>query len=195
MPQIKVNKLFGASEGSSSSGTDPAEESLQAAKEFTNSQKKRLRDENTGITADTTEENWEDEGGAISSIPKEITEQEKNERFVALTMTAPAYYDEHPIYRIYTKIWLEIRELRNKKGKDYGTPEDPFANIRGSKDFGVKAWVGAAKSADDCLVRIAKYAREGHLENDSIRDVMLDLANYAIIMATLWEEEQKTNGK
>src|SRR5574342_13224 len=188
MPQIKVNKLFGTNKSDSSpSGVDPAEESLQAAKEFTSKQKKKK------VNKDTTENHWEDEGGAV--IPDEVTEMEKKQRVAALTTTTYAYYEEHPIYMLYTKIWNEVRALRDKKGKDYGTVEDPFANIRGSKDFGVRAWVGAAKQADDGLVRIAKYARENHLENDSIRDVMLDLANYAIIMATLWEEEQQENNE
>ncbi len=101
--------------------------------------------------------------------------------------------DLHPLYAKYNFILAELVTLRDKKGKDYGTAEDPFANVRGAQEFGVKPWIGAANSANEALTRIKQFAKTGKLENDSVRDSMLDLANYAIITLVLWEEENERN--
>ncbi len=33
----------------------------------------------------------------------------------------------------------EIGRLHDKKQKDYGSPHDPFSNVRASEDFGIQA--------------------------------------------------------
>lgn len=198
MPKIEIGKLLVSDDvGSSPGSVDPAEESLLAAKNFTKNKKRQLKEEKE-TSLDTTEDDWYDNGGAIHEIDDEeeekllsIEDVEEIKKLANIAITLPYNPPEHPLYQKYNNLLTELKELRDKKGKDYGTLEDPFANIRGSKDFGIKAWVGAAKQADDCMTRIAKYAREGNLTNDNIRDVFLDLANYSIIMTVLWEEENE----
>ena len=114
---------------------------------------------------------------------------------IKVSITQPVYTDVHPLYQRYNKFWFRVREIRDKKGKDYGTAEDPFANIRGAQEFGVAPWIGAANSANDCLTRIKQYAKTGRLENESVEDSMLDLANYALICLTLWDEAREANGE
>lgn len=84
----------------------------------------------------------------------------------------------------------EIGELHDKKQKDYGTEVDPFANVRGSSDWGVKPWVGAMIRANDKVKRLQKYARDGKLENETARDSMMDLAVYSLIGLILHDEEE-----
>lgn len=82
----------------------------------------------------------------------------------------------------------EIGNLHDKKQKDYGRDTDPFANVRGSEDWGVAPWVGAMIRANDKIKRLQKYAREGNLENETARDSFMDLAVYSLIALVLHDE-------
>lgn len=86
----------------------------------------------------------------------------------------------------------EIHDIHVRKGADYGTDEDPFANIRASTRFGIPAWLGAAIRGNDKMVRIQSFATKGRLENESLRDALLDWATYGVLALMLWDEE---NGK
>jgi hypothetical protein len=83
----------------------------------------------------------------------------------------------------------EIAALHAKKQKDYGTDADPFANVRGSKEWGIPPWVGAMVRATDKLKRLQKFATVGSLANESVVDSFQDLAVYALIALILYEEE------
>jgi hypothetical protein len=198
--KLSVDKLLGKNE-QSGGGIDPAEAVLQEAKALRQTMKQKKIgpimkedkwEDGDGLInhpyLETTENNWADEGGATSLLPEEIEEMEKRQRLAAISMTAP-FVPIHHLYHLYNHLVKEVVALRDKKGKDYGTPEDPFANIRGAEEFGVKPWIGAANSANDCMTRIKQYAKTGQLENESVRDSMLDLINYSLITLTLWEEE------
>lgn len=84
----------------------------------------------------------------------------------------------------------EIGDLHDKKQKDYGVETDPFANVRGSSDWGVAPWVGAMIRANDKVKRLQKYARDGQLANEGARDSFMDLAVYALIALVLHDEGQ-----
>ena len=86
----------------------------------------------------------------------------------------------------------EIGDLHDKKQEDYGRPGDPFANVRGSVEFGIKPWVGAMLRANDKMRRLQKAAQGGTMVNESIEDSMMDLAVYALISLVLFEEELDT---
>lgn len=82
----------------------------------------------------------------------------------------------------------EIKALHDKKMQDYGREQDPYANVRGSQDFGVPPWVGALLRGNDKMNRLKTLAIRGSLSNESAKDSMLDLAVYALIGAVLYEE-------
>lgn len=88
----------------------------------------------------------------------------------------------------FHELLREIGDLHDKKQKDYGTKKDPFANVRGSEDWGVPAWHGAMIRAEDKFRRLQKYSRDGVLENEGVEDSFKDLAVYALIALCLWEE-------
>lgn len=96
---------------------------------------------------------------------------------------------KNPASSLFAKLLGEIEELHKKKQQDYGTDGDPFANIRGSEEWGIRPWIGAMVRAQDKIKRIQKYAREGNLANESVRDSFMDLAVYSLIACLLWEEE------
>lgn len=91
----------------------------------------------------------------------------------------------------FHEILKVMGELHDKKQKDYGTPADPFANVRASTDFGIPAWVGCMVRANDKIVRLKTYAKTGNLSNEGVEDSFMDLAVYAIIGLCLFEESKK----
>ncbi len=95
---------------------------------------------------------------------------------------------QHPGSKRFHEILRELGELHLRKSLDYGTEEDSFANIRGSREWGVDPWVGAMIRATDKLKRLQKFAREGKLANESVEDSFRDLAVYAVIALVLYEE-------
>ena len=96
----------------------------------------------------------------------------------------------HPKSERFHTVLRELGELHDRKQEDYGTDTDPFANVRGSTDWGISPWVGTMVRATDKLRRIQKFARHGKLSNESVEDSFRDLAVYAIIGLVLYEEER-----
>lgn len=84
----------------------------------------------------------------------------------------------------------EIGAVHDQKQADYGTAADPFANVRGSRDWGIEPWIGAMVRANDKVKRLQKYAREGNLANESARDSFMDLAVYSLIALVLHDEKE-----
>ena len=107
---------------------------------------------------------------------------------------APIVYVEqqttyHPLSKRLYELLVEIANLHAKKQADYGRANDPFANVRGSADWGVRPWVGAMVRANDKIKRLQKFAAEGCLANEAVEDSFKDLAVYALIGLVLYEEE------
>lgn len=82
----------------------------------------------------------------------------------------------------------EMRAMHIKKGADYGTSKDPYANVRASEEFGVPAWKSAVMRANEKVTRIKAFCANGSLENESLDDSLIDLASYAIIALCLRRE-------
>lgn len=97
----------------------------------------------------------------------------------------------HPSSQRFHDFLKQLGDLHDKKMQDYGRTNDPFANVRGSADWGAKPWVGSMIRANDKLKRLQKFASEGKLVNESVMDSFLDLAGYALIAAVLFEEQEK----
>lgn len=103
----------------------------------------------------------------------------------------PQTKPRHPASQRFHELLHEIGELHDRKQADYGTPEDPFANVRSSSDWGMPSWVGAMVRATDKIRRLQTYARFGKLLCESVRDAFLDLAVYALIALVLFDEEME----
>lgn len=101
----------------------------------------------------------------------------------------PGPIDErHPLSRRFHEILGDLGSLHDQKQRDYGKDDDPFANVRGTTEWGIEAWVGAMVRGTDKVKRLQQYARTGTLANEGARDSFLDLAVYSIIALVLWEE-------
>lgn len=83
----------------------------------------------------------------------------------------------------------EMEALHARKQRDYGTSEDPLANLRASEEWGhTPAWVGAMMRACDKVKRLKSFYLKGSLANEGVIDAFMDLAVYAILSRILYEE-------
>lgn len=88
----------------------------------------------------------------------------------------------------YRQLAREIADLHDRKQADYGTGDDPFANLRASEGFGIPPWIGAVVRLNDKVTRLKSLIINGKLENESAEDSMLDIAVYALIAKVLYAE-------
>lgn len=91
----------------------------------------------------------------------------------------------------FDKILAEMYELHGRKGADYGTNTDPYANVRASSGFDIQPWIGALVRANDKMFRLQSFVKNGSLANEGVEDSLLDLATYAIIALVLFREKSK----
>ncbi len=90
----------------------------------------------------------------------------------------------------------EIAELHDRKSRDYGTSDDPYANVAASADFGIPGWAGALVRANDKVRRLQSAVRQvvaggdATMTNEGVEDSLLDLAAYAVIALVLWRREE-----
>lgn len=99
--------------------------------------------------------------------------------------------ERHPNSARFHELLEEAGNLHDLKQQDYGSDSDPFANVRGSTDWGIPGWVGALVRLNDKVKRLQAFARKGELANESATDSMMDIAVYALIALVLYEEEEK----
>lgn len=78
-------------------------------------------------------------------------------------------------------------ELTSKKNHDYATQNEALANF---KEFGS---VGVLVRISDKFKRLKNkmWDKQDFIVDESLHDTMIDLANYAVIMMIITEEEQK----
>lgn len=83
----------------------------------------------------------------------------------------------------------EMADLHNSKSADYGSEEDPLANIRQGAEFvGIEPWRGCMVRIADKVQRLRTYCKSGRLVHEGVRDTLLDLAAYSLLAIILHEE-------
>jgi hypothetical protein len=82
----------------------------------------------------------------------------------------------------------------------YSKASDPLSNFKLVEDFGIPAWVGVLVRLSDKYSRIVQLTNkalngeEAEVKEESIKDTLVDLANYSVIAIILFEEWLKENG-
>jgi hypothetical protein len=121
---------------------------------------------------------------------------------LAETLGIPVYYDlgrlvnAEPATRFgdtegnpaFLRVLREMASLHAMKAADYGSGDDPLANVRATEGFGVAPWLGALLRANDKVHRLKEFAKKGTLANEGVEDSLIDLAAYAIISLVLFRE-------
>ena len=98
----------------------------------------------------------------------------------------------------------QARSLMSRKNQDYATGDnnqaDVFLNFRMSEEkTGVPVSTGMLVRLSDKLSRLGQIIRPGYrskVENETLRDTVLDIINYAVLVAAFEQERQRvpTNG-
>ena len=89
----------------------------------------------------------------------------------------------------------QMKDTHDAKRHDYANPDDVFANFRTCEMAGIPAWKGCCVRIGDKFSRIMGFAKKEKLEvkDESIKDTLIDMANYALIALILYEEEENKN--
>lgn len=84
-----------------------------------------------------------------------------------------------------------LARLHRDKTADYGSEGDDYYNFRKSAALGIPPWVGAIVRLQDKISRLERFIQRGYLQNETVKDSLEDLAGYAIIALTLYNEAQR----
>ena len=86
-----------------------------------------------------------------------------------------------------------MKNTHDAKRHDYANPDDVFANFRTCEQAGIPAWKGCCVRLGDKFSRIMGFAKKEKLKvkDESIKDTLIDMANYSLIALILYEEEQE----
>lgn len=91
----------------------------------------------------------------------------------------------------FVELLDKMKEIHYAKDHDYAG-DVPFSNFRKSESFGVSAWKGAMVRMSDKWSRLCTLStKDAMVKDERFEDTLLDLANYALIIYILREEESK----
>ena len=103
--------------------------------------------------------------------------------------TVPELPRAHRSSRAFVALLDEMRRLHESKSADYGSEEDPLANVRSGADFvNIEAWRGCMVRIADKVQRLRTYCRTGRLVHEGVRDTLLDLSAYSLLAIVLFDE-------
>ena len=99
---------------------------------------------------------------------------------------------KHPSSVAFLSLLQEMKTLHESKSADYGSEDDPLANIRTGADFvNIEAWRGCMVRIADKVQRLRTYCRTGRLVHEGVRDTLLDLSAYSLLAIVLFDEGQR----
>lgn len=108
-----------------------------------------------------------------------------------MTTKLPKAVEE--LYELHDEICAKGKALMERKNNDYrsGTG-DPFKNFRGSSTFDVSPVRGILLRMQDKMCRIATFDEKGQLlvKDEGVEDAIVDIVNYAVLMAGLIREDK-----
>lgn len=98
-------------------------------------------------------------------------------------------HEQQPGSLPFLELLEELRSLHMSKSQDYGSENDPLANIRQGAEFvGIEPWRGCMVRVADKVQRLKTYCRTGRLVHEGVRDTLLDLAAYSLLAIVLFDE-------
>lgn len=91
----------------------------------------------------------------------------------------------------FLKLLEEVKAIHASKSFDYGSEQDPLANIRNGADFvNIEPWKASFVRIADKVQRLRTYCRTGRLVHEGVRDTLMDLACYSLLAIVLFDEGQ-----
>lgn len=105
----------------------------------------------------------------------------------------PCSMTKEQYLRFAEDFFEECIETAKKKNHDYtGKTDDPFNNFKAVESLGIQVEVGFLTRMMDKMKRIASFVGNGELKvkDESVKDTLQDLANYAALLAGYLESEK-----
>jgi hypothetical protein len=102
--------------------------------------------------------------------------------------------DRDEFMRFHEAFCEKARGISRAKNQDYAGHSDPFANFRRCEQLALcSTEVGIMVRMSDKFQRIANYMNNGKLsvQDEKVDDTLLDLCNYAIILAAYIGAKQR----
>lgn len=91
----------------------------------------------------------------------------------------------------FYEILEELKQLHDKKNKNYATDQEPLSNFRECERLGIPAWKGCLIRMLDKMSRLVELSKgKEDLVNESFVDTLRDLAVYSILCEVLYEEKK-----
>jgi hypothetical protein len=101
----------------------------------------------------------------------------------------PMQANRHPSSTAFVDLLREMQRLHESKSADYGSEDDPLANVRSGADFvNIEPWRGCMVRIADKVQRLRTFCRTGRLVHEGVRDTLLDLSAYALLAIVLFDE-------
>lgn len=102
--------------------------------------------------------------------------------------------NQNDLLAFFDKQTARMRAIMEAKNSDYtGATADPFSNFSRVESLGIcTTEQGFLTRMTDKLCRIASFCKRGELsvKDESVSDTLLDLANYAILMAAYLSDKK-----
>ena len=94
-------------------------------------------------------------------------------------------YGDRPSFE---SIIMQMWGMQRRKGADYGSGEDPLANLKGAESWGIPAWLSTLLRIDDKRMRLISFVKRGDLINEGPKDAFIDYAVYSVHAIRLFME-------
>ena len=93
----------------------------------------------------------------------------------------------------YEKYQKEMFDILKRKNADYATKVDSYSNFTKCEAMNIcNTETGILVRMIDKMARISNLTRqEAQVKDESIKDTLLDLANYSMILASYIEDKKK----
>ena len=94
----------------------------------------------------------------------------------------------------FYRLLENMKQVHDMKRHDYASQDDVFKNFRTCEMAGIPAWKGVAIRIGDKFSRLMSFVKQNELKvkDESIRDTLIDMANYALICAILYDEKKES---
>lgn len=94
------------------------------------------------------------------------------------------------LLNLHDNLCQSAKDLMVLKNNDYTSNSgDPFANFRGSSYLGIDPVLGVLLRMQDKMMRVRTFAEKGELKvkDEGVKDALVDLINYTVLMYGLIE--------
>ncbi len=116
-------------------------------------------------------------------VRKEIMEDEKK---ISIRIQRIATAQE--LFDLHGALCRESFELLKLKQHDYADADDPFSNLRSAALLGINPFQLILSRIQEKVLRLNTLVEKGGLKNESARDSILDIINYAVLAQGIIQE-------